>query len=345
MTRAPGGRDVPVFVVVPPHALLLDVAGPVEVLRRASQLQDQVRFGIQFVAPAPAVRSSVGLVLAELAPLPPALPPDAMVVVSGSVDDVLVPGSGARPGLRWARPGPEGRAHARAIVEWLRAVVDASHLLVTICSGALLAARAGLLDGHACTTHYSDCEELARLAPRARVLADRLFVEDGRRLTSAGVTAGIDLMLHLVAQLAGTACAVAVARYLVVYLRRSGAEPQHSPWLEGRNHLHPVVHRMQDAMTAEPTRRWTLAALARVAGASPRHVSRLFGAHAGMSIAEYRTRLRATLAAQLMGSTAIGLERVADLAGFGSARQLRRAWQKLHRAPPRSYRAGGARAA
>ncbi len=130
---------------------------------------------------------------------------------------------------------------------------------MTICSGALLAARAGLLDGYSCTTHHLTIGELERLAPAARVQENRLFVEDGERLTSAGITAGIDLMLHIVAGLADHATALAVARYLVVYLRRSGSDPQLSPWLEGRNHMNPscTAHRMPSPMIRWRTGLWS----------------------------------------------------------------------------------------
>ena len=90
------------------------------------------------------------------------------------------------------------------------------------------------------------------------MLENRLYVEDGERYSSAGVTAGVDLMLHIVGQLTDLALAVAIARYMVVYLRRSGSDPQLSPWLEGRNHIHPAVHRVQDAITADPAKAWSL---------------------------------------------------------------------------------------
>jgi transcriptional regulator GlxA family with amidase domain len=210
--------------------------------------------------------------------------------------------------------------------------------LVSICSGALLAGRAGLLDGHECTTHFDSCEDLARLAPRAHVVENRLYVEDRERLTSAGVTAGIDLMLHLVGRFTDTACAVAVARFLVVYLRRGGADPQLSPFMEGRNHLHPVIHRVQDAIASDPARVWTLGALSRIAGASPRHLSRLFNDHAGMSVPDYVNRLRIGLARELLGHTRLDMERVAERAGFASTRQLRRAWARVYRTPPSAAR-------
>ncbi len=327
----PDVQRISVYVVVPPRTLLLDIAGPLEVLRRANVVQDAVRFDVQYVGPSSTVQSSIGLTLARIAPLPDSMPANAMVMLAGDVDEVMPTGRARdRRGERW---------NADAIVKWLRRTIAPTHTIVTICSGALLAARAGLLDGYTCTTHHSDCAELVELAPKARVLENRLFVEDGRRLSSAGVTAGIDLMLHVISQAIDHSCAAAIARYLVVYLRRSGTDPQLSPWLEGRNHMHPAVHRLQDAMTADPTRAWTLRALAKIAGASERHLSRLFNEHTGMGISDYRARLRVALARELLGHTRLDMEHVAERAGFGSTRQLRRAWRKYHRTPPKDARA------
>ena len=321
-------RTVPVVVVLPPRTLLLDVAGPVEALRRANLIQDAVRFDVRYVAMRRALRTSIGLTLAKLDPLPKSLPPNSMVIVAGYVDQ-FIDGSGAVPG--------DDDDDAR-IVDWLRANVRPGHQLVTICSGAVLAARAGLLDGYACTTHYLDCAELAGIAPLAKVLDNRLYVEDRGRFSSAGVTAGIDLMLHIIAQTIDHACALAVARYLVVYLRRSGNDPQLSPWLEGRNHIHPSVHRVQDAIAADPARQWPAQHLARIAGTSPRHLSRLFHAHSGMHLADYRNRLRAALARELIGQTRLGMERVAERAGFASTRQFRRVWRQFYDSAPRDER-------
>ena len=193
---------------------------------------------------------------------------------------------------------------------------------------------AGLLDDHRCTTHHDCCAELAAIAPRAKVIADRLYVIDRQRLTSAGVTTGIDLLLHVVAEHTSQACAAAIARYLVVYLRRSGADPQLSPWIDGRNHIHPAVHRVQDAITKDPARAWASATLARLAGTSGRHLSRLFKQHTGMSLPDYRNRVRVAVAHELLTHTQLDMERVAERAGFGSTRQLRRAWSRWHPTPP-----------
>lgn len=322
-------RKIPVYVVVPPRLLLLDVAGPMEVLRKANLEQDLVEFVVHYIGPHCTSHTSIGLQVANLQPLPEVLPAGAYVVVSGSADVLLGENSGDRA---------IEATQEQAIVRWLRRVVHAEVELVSICSGALLAARAGLLDGYRCTTHFLTIAELERLAPASQVLQNRLFVEDGKRLTSAGITAGIDLMLHLVARLTDHRTALAVARYLVVYLRRSGADPQLSPWLEGRNHLHPVVHRAQDVIASDPAATWSVEDVAKASGASPRNLSRLFNEHAGMSITEYANRLKLGLAREMLQNSDLPIENVAERAGFASARQFRRAWRRIHAQAPSEMR-------
>lgn len=327
-------QTIQAYVVLPPRLTLLDIAGPIEVLRRANCEQDNVRFDVHYVGPSPSLRSSIGIMVTAIDPLPESLPEGAMVVVAGDVDEVLLPAEHSdRQTLK------EDRRQFAEIVEWLRVVIRPGHKLILICSGALLAGRAGLLDGYSCTTHHLCCQELAAIAPKAKVLENRLYVEDGERCSSAGITAGVDLMLHIVGQLTDESCAAAIARYLVVYLRRSGADPQLSPWLEGRNHIHPAVHRVQDAIANDPARAWSVEILARISGASPRHLSRLFHHHARMSITDYKNRLRVTLAYELISQTRLDMENIAERAGFGSTRQLRRAWRRLYGTTPREVRA------
>jgi transcriptional regulator GlxA family with amidase domain len=317
-----------VYVVVPPRMLLLDIAGPIEVLRWANHVQKAVRFDVSYIGPRKRVISSIGLTVAEIKPLPDDLPQDSMIILAGNVSQAL--------GASSSETADD--AAESEIINWLRTAFRPRQTLVSICSGALLAGRAGLLDGRACTTHHSDSRKLALAAPKAKVLENRLFVEDGHCYSSAGVTAGIDLMLHLVSQITDHRCAAEVARYLVVYIRRSGTDPQISPWLEGRNHIHPAVHRVQDAIAADPAKNWTLKALGRIAGASPRHLSRLFHEYAGMNIPDYRNRLRATLARDLLAQTQLDMEQVAERAGFASTRQLRRVWGRLNTRSPRESR-------
>jgi len=323
-------RRIPVYVVLPPRTLLLNAAGPVEVLRRANMEQTKIRFDVSFVAPAAAAITSIGLTLANLEPLPDELPLTSIIIVIGAVDQVM------KDPERFRTSVEEGQE--KAIVAWLRRVVRPEHKLITLCSGALFAGRAGLLNHRMCTTHNVDCDDLAALAPRAKVLRNRLYVKDGNLYSSAGVTAGVDLMLHVLHEFTDIQCVLAVARYLVIYLQRSGSDPQLSPWLEGRNHMHPVVHRVQDAIGSDPARPWTRAELAKIAGSSGRHLSRLFHEHTGMAIVDYRNRLRVAIAKELLGQSQLDMENVAERAGFESTRQLRRAWGRVFTTSPRQAR-------
>src|SRR4051812_426048 len=194
------GRRIAVLVVLPPRALLLDLAGPLEVLRIAGTVQDRVRFAVAYAAPRALTRCSIGLDLGGAGPLP-------ATVADGTV--VLLPGSATQV-LGGAPDRAEDAAAEAEIVAWLRGVIRPGHSVATVCEGALLAARAGCLAGSPGPPPHASCDRLRTAAPRAQVLENRLFVQDRDRLSSAGVTAGIDLMLHLVAQWAGPATAVAV---------------------------------------------------------------------------------------------------------------------------------------
>jgi len=209
-----------------------------------------------------------------------------------------------------------------------------------VCAGSVIAAKAGLLRGLECTTHHDHIEELARVEPTAVVHANRIFVEDGRVLTSAGVTAGLDLSLYVIGQQLGNQVAASVARTLVVYMRRAGNDPQLSPWLMHRNHIHPALHRVQDAINREPTAEWSSSRLADVACMSSRNLARLFAEHASCSPLDYVQRMRVAVARELLANSKLDLERVAERAGFSSAHQLRRVWRRWEAQAPSQHRAG-----
>jgi transcriptional regulator GlxA family with amidase domain len=174
--------------------------------------------------------------------------------------------------------------------------------------------------------------------PRARVLENRIFVKDGPVFTSAGVTAGLDLALHVIGEQLDVRVAADIARDLVVYMRRAGTDPALSPWVMYRNHLHPAVHRVQDAVTRDPTEKWHLEDLADVACTSTRNLSRLFAQYAGCSPLDYVQLIRFALAKELVMQTRLDLEEVAKRAGFHSAQQLRRVWLRWELKPPSAFR-------
>lgn len=315
---------IPVYVLLPPYTLLMDVAGPVEVLRRANIEQDDVLFDYQFVAAQASQTTSVGLTLADLKPLPEHIPDGAYIILSGSV----TPPDGAE----------DIEQELGRLATWLKSTVRPGITLVTICSGAVLAARAGLMDGYACTTHAACLDEVREYAPTAKVLDNRLYVEDRDRYSSAGITTGTDLMLHLASKLTSPVTALTIARHMVVYMRRTGAEPQLSPWLSGRNHVHPAIHRVQDAIMADPAHSWSLSELAGIGAMSARHISRLFQEHAGLSVTAYVNLMRVTLARDVLANSRLDMERVAEKSGFASPRHMRRVWSKYNALPPSHYR-------
>jgi transcriptional regulator GlxA family with amidase domain len=286
------------------------------------------KFRLHYVAPAGQALSSLGLTLGGLEPLPEELPERALVlvpVVVCSAKDYLLP-------------------EAREAARWLARAVRPGHLLCTVCSGAFLAAQSGLLDGRSCTTHHSLTARLAREYPRVKVLENRIFVRDGNVFTSAGVTAGVDLALHLVSDLAGPRVAVEVARLLVLYFRRSGTDPQLSAWLCHRNHIDPRVHSAQDLVVKDPAHGWTVDELADRAHTSPRHLGRLFREHAGISPQAFVRKIRTAAAKELIAQPGLNVSLVAEMVGFSSAEQMRRAWKRFERATPARLRRTATRA-
>jgi len=305
-----------VVFVLQDDSLVLDWAGPAEALRLASQHIAALKLGVEpfelrFVGEQRESNGSVGIRLQALEPLPATLPDGSWVVLVGRTS--------AAESRRSAAP--------RELLAWLARLAPGRPglRLVTVCSGALLAARAGLLDGRRATTHHQHLDALARLAPRATVLQDRVFVEDGEVFTSAGVTAGIDLALHLVAGHAGELVAARVAEQLAVPLRRGPADPELSPLLAHRQHLNARLHRVQDALSQSPEQDWPLARMAGLAATTPRTLSRLFAQHAGTSPQAYLRGLRLAVArGRLQAGASVGA--ASEAAGFNSELQLRRAW-------------------
>jgi transcriptional regulator GlxA family with amidase domain len=300
---------IDVLIVVPPRSLLLDVAGPAEAFRLANQQLERQgeagRFRLRFAGPRAEATTSVGLPLAQLEPLPKTLP---------------------RP--TWLRRD----------MRPLLAAPGTPHRLLTVCAGTLMAARAGLLERQRCTTHHEYLDMLRTLAPAAEVVDNRVFVVDGRIASSAGVTAGIDLALHLIADTCGDALAAAVAKTMVVYLRRTPQDPELSPLLAHRHHLHPALHRAQDAVCERPDAEWTLESLADAAHVTSRHLLRLFAEHATVSPMVYVEKIRLERARQALQRGA-SVTRAAEAAGFSSDLQLRRAWTRHYSGTPRKARA------
>lgn len=306
-----------VLVLLVPGVHLLDLAGPVQTFFEANGFG--ARYDLAYVGARPEVRSAQGLALAGLAPPPP----DA-----GAGDLVLVPGMDSR-GLDRLRSVP---------YDWLRAAADRGARVASICSGAFVLARAGLLDGRRCTTHWKLVERLQREAPRSEVLPARLYVEDRGVVTSAGVAAGIDLALALVERDQGPLVAGRTAREMVVYVRRAGEGRQTSVFLEYRAHIDPGVHRVQDWLIAHPEEQPSLESLAGVAAMSPRNLTRAFRRATGISVMQFVSRIKLQVARDLLQQTDLPLDDIARASGFGDVRTLRRHWTTALGTGPAAWR-------
>ncbi|EPJ55280.1 MAG: hypothetical protein OFPI_04360 [Osedax symbiont Rs2] len=308
-----------IYVLLLPQLLMLDMVGPAEVFNFANRYGQQ-QYKLHFIGPSPEIESGMGLKI-QVAELPEQLQPDSWLLL---------------PGLEGANIDFNSVAF-NTCLKWL---VDGRQFskIVSVCAGTLLLGHADILQRRSCTTHHSHLDDLQNLVPSAKVLRDRLFVQDGNLYTSAGVSAGIDLALYLVEQVSGANCAAAVARNLVLFSRRSINDPAESPWLTHRNHLHQGVHSVQDRIQADPSRDWSIAELAKVSHCSPRHLTRLFKQHTDISCKGYIQKLRMSLAQQLLQNRQLSVEQVALQVGFNDVRQFRRIWRQHSELPPAALR-------
>lgn len=307
--------------MLPRGSLILDWAGPAEAFRIANLEavsgidRKSVPFRLHFCAPQASSESSVGALISGLLPLPAAVAAPAWVVLVGSTAT--------------AQPQADERED-QAVADWLVRIRPGQGglRLVTVCSGALLAAQAGLLDGRRVTTHHLELDRLQTQAPRAQVVHDRVFVQDGPCWSSAGITAGIDLALHLVSDHCGPVVAARVAQRMAVALRRGPDDPQLSPFLAHRQHLNVRLHRVQDAVSRAPQEPWDAQRMATLASTTPRTLNRLFTEQAGTTPLAYVRGIRMALARSALAAGS-SVAQAAETAGFSSDLQLRRAWQAL----------------
>lgn len=320
---------IDILFVIAPHSLLLDIAGPAEAFRlvntRHAEQGKGPHFRLRYAGPVTSIPTSVGLPIAPLEPLPAAFATTTWVVLVG------------QPSVHVRQTTPEVTAISHWLSRVLRPHLEATsspHRLLTVCSGTLLAARSGLLNGRRCTTHHDMLDFLKSLAPRVSVVANRVFVIDDRVASTAGITAGIDLALYLIAQECGEAMAMNIAEDMVVYLRRSPRDTELSPYLKHRRHRAAAVHRVQEAISAAPERDWTMPAMASVGHVTERHLLRLFVQHCGMSPLDFLRTIRLERARQLIERGA-SVAHAAETSGYSSSLRLRRAWKREWGGSPR----------
>ncbi|KIH80417.1 Transcriptional regulator, AraC family [Pseudomonas batumici] len=235
-------------------------------------------------------------------------------------------------------PGLPALDFGDAFYAWLRAACARAGQFGSICNGAFMLARAGLLDGRTVTTHWSDAPALAASCPAARVEADRLYVQDDRLFTSAGVTAGIDLSLYLLSRDHGAQVALKVAKRLVVFTQRSGGQSQFSPYLVPYAEASSPVAQVQQYVLAHLTGDLSIAELARAVNMSARNFSRVFVRETQVTPAEFVERARVDAARVMLESAGAPLKTVAYACGFRDAHHMRSVFQRRLGVTPQQFR-------
>lgn len=311
-----GARPRVMVIVVFDDVTMLDVAGAGEVFAEANRFGADYRLKIASVDGRD-VTTSIGTRLGVT---------DAISSIE-SADTVLVAGSDNLP----------RRAIDPALVEAIKSVAGHTRRLASICTGSFVLAQAGLLDGRRATTHWHDVRLFARAFPDITVEPDAIFVRDGDVFTSAGVSSGIDLALALVEMDHGTELVRAVARWLVVYLKRAGGQSQFSVLVEAGPPPQSPLRKVTDAISTDPAADHSVRTLAARARLSTRQLTRLFRSELGMTPAGYveMVRIDAARAALDAGRTVTD---TAHLAGFGSTETLRRAFVDHLGVSPKAYR-------
>jgi transcriptional regulator GlxA family with amidase domain len=305
-----------------PAVQLLDVTGPLQVFATANEHVVQAGgappYALRVIAPGGAsVTTSSGLEIATQ-PLPR---------IATAVDTLIVAGG---PGVDVAASDPKLR-------DWVRQRARTARRVASVCTGAFLLGAAGTLDGRRAVTHWSYCDELARRHPAVRVESDPIFVRDGPIWTSAGVTAGIDLALALVEEDLGRSAALAVARYLVVFLKRPGGQAQFSEALSLQT-AEDEFGALQDWISRHLAEDLSLSRLARQAGMSERSFSRHYARATGVTPLRAVERLRVEAARRLLSETRLPVKRISQRCGFGSEETMRRSFLRLLAATPQDYR-------
>jgi transcriptional regulator GlxA family with amidase domain len=315
-----------VLIIGFPGVQALDMVGPFDVFAGASlALSAEGKEGYQPVVASidgQPVATGTGLTFAAVKLPDPSDPTEP-------IDTLVLPGG---HGVHAAR-------HDSRIIDWIAAAVPHARRVVSVCTGAFLAAQTGLLDGCRATTHWAFTDQLAREFPAIDVDPDPIFVRSSPTVwTAAGVCAGIDLALALVESDHGTEVAQTVARWLVLHLRRPGGQTQFAaPVWVARAKREPI-RAVQDAVESEPGGAHSICELARRAAMSPRHFTRVFTDEVGEAPGAYVERVRTEAARRQLEQTDDTVVAIAARCGFGTAETMRRNFIRRIGVSPDQYR-------
>jgi transcriptional regulator GlxA family with amidase domain len=301
-----------VVFFIPPGVHLLDLSGPVQAFYAAIEYGG--KYTIEYCSFLPEMPDSSGLHFSRLKHY-------SEVDIAGG-DYLFIPGFNSK-----LLDNQEHRAAWPDFYAWLRGLAEKDVRLCSVCIGAFILARAGLLEGRKCTTHWSLIQRFRTMFPGLRVVEESLFVQDGKLFTSAGISSGIDLALFILEEEQGPLFVHKIARELVIYSRRAGNHSQESVYLSYRNHMHPGIHQLQDWLIDHLHVKATLETLASQVNMSSRNLTRTFRLQTGISIHHYTTMLRLEKAKTLQHTPGITVKHIARECGFENERQLQRLWR------------------
>lgn len=308
-----------IVIVGFPSAQILDITGPLEVFSTASRFLRIPRYATELVSIGGGqVLSTSGLAFAT----------EPIEHVDGPIDTLVVAGG---------RDMDQVTADTHLIGN-IRRIAARSRRVTSVCSGAFLLAAAGLLDGRRATTHWAECDDLERDYPSISVDPGAIYVQDGNVWTSAGVTAGIDLALALIADDHGRKAAATVARRLVVYLRRSGGQAQFSAVLAAQSANDEPIRDLLDWIPDNLTADLSIPAMALRTHLSDRQFSRVFRSEVGITPAEHVEAVRMEAACRLLETTLLGIEEIARACGFGTPETMNRTFRRRLETTPGDHR-------
>lgn len=320
-------REAPIILVVFPGVQPLDVAGPAAVFARARTLCPNAS-PVVYASPEGGVVEGDGdLRIADTVPL---------AALKGPYDLIMIAG-GTEAGLIALRE--------TGLYRWLGEAAPEARRVGSVCGGAFVLARAGLLAGRRATTHWIATDRLQAAYPDIRVEPDAIFTIDGPICTSAGVTAGIDLALALVEIDHGASVAAAIARELVVFLRRPGGQSQYSEALKAQSRGDGPIQRVVGEILAQPARDHRVMRLAESAAMSPRNFARRFSQEIGQSPAAFVAAMRLDHARRLLATTELSVASVAHASGYASAEAMHHVFRVRLGVTPGDYRSRFATAA
>lgn len=305
-----------VFFYIPEHVTILDLSGVIQVFEEVKTLG--FTYDLKFISNQATIKSSSGLELSSLI--------DYRKTKPAKGDIIFISGSSTKKIIHCSED--------HLFFGWLIRANENGTSICSICSGAFLLAKSGLLNNRECTTHWDFIKTMKAEFPLLKIQDNTLFTKSENIYTSAGVVTGIDLALFLIEERHGKQVATEVAKGLVVYKRRHATDQQESVYLQNRSHQDEKIHIVQDWIIHNLEEASTIEYLADLVHVSPRSLTRTFKKLTGITIAEYRTNVRIEKAKSLLKNSDYKIEHIANLCGYKTSKQLRLVFEKQHELLP-----------